>query len=424
MANNSTKSFIRFLEDDGIELPSLKHDILDKDRGVRQYVSYMLDRTNSMFQWTGLPDTIPEYILELYLQIFGYAAFTKVEEQKAMNVPDDLRFKPGVYIFFGGIGGERDIYFRYRKFIAANHRLKQSIQSTIVYKGDSVEEIKSPCVLMRNDTNYMGLIPLFSRYAAQMVENDISIRSAQINARAQIGIAASTGRDSESARKYLDDLEAGKLASISEANFLEGITIANVGTQSANVIIQLIELQQYLKASWFNDLGLNANFNMKREYISREEIGSQTDVLLPLVDDMLDCRKQAADLLNEFFGLNVSVEKNSAWASKDQTILNSLSAGAVEGGIGLTGPIEEMAKEDGSVQLSGNPEGVAAGNSEGAGGGEESGQNPVDGKNSEEPVQQEASPNVSVEVNVNIGEGGEQSAESEASEEPEKSDDK
>lgn len=420
----STRSFLRFLEDDGIKFPDFKHDILNKDRGVRQYMSYMLDRTNSMFQWTGLPDTIPEYMLELYLQIFGYAAFVHVDEQRAMALPSDLKFKPGVYIFFGGVGGERDIYFRYRKFIAANHRLKQSIQSTILYKGDPVEGIESPCVLMRNDTNYMGLLPLFSRYATQMVENDISIRSAQINARAQIGIAASTGRDSESARKYLDDLEAGKLASISEANFLEGITIANVGTQSANVIIQLIELQQYLKASWFNDLGLNANFNMKREYISREEIGSQTDVLLPLVDDMLDCRKQAAELLNDIFGLNVTVEKNSAWASKDQTILNSLSAGAVEGGIGLTGPIEEMAKEDGSVQLSGDSEAVPAGNSAGAGDGAEAGQNPVDGKEPEEAVRQETSPNVSVEVNVNVGEGGEQSVESEAQEKSEESDDK
>lgn len=404
----TAKDTLRFLDLEDVKFPSYKVDIRNKELGIKQYISYMLDRTNSMFQWTGLPITIPQYILELYLQIFGYAAFVKVEDQKAIPFPYKLDFESGVYIFYGGVGGERDIYYRPRMFIAANHRLKQSIQSTIVYKGDS-KDIPNPCVLMRNDTNYMGLLPLFSRYATQMVENDISIRSAQINARAQVGIAAATEAEAETARKYLDALEAGNLAIIADENFIEGMSIANIGVQSANVIIQLIELQQYLKASWFNDLGLNANFNMKREYISREEIGSQTDVLLPLVDDMLDCRREAAELLSEFFGMKISVEKNSAWASKDQTILNSLSAGAVEGGIGLTGPVEEMAEEDGSVQLDRNSEGVPAGNSEGTGDGAGEGESPVDRNNPEEALHEEEKETVPVEINVNVNinsEGG------------------
>lgn len=418
-------SMLDYLESQSIPFPIYRaKDFLNKDRGIKQYVSYMLDRTNSMFQWTGLPDTVPAYILELYLQIFGYAAFIEVKDLRALNYPDRMPIKPGVYIFFGGIGGERDVYYRPRLFVASNQRLKQSINATIVYEGDDLEAVDTPCVLMRNDTNYMGLQPMFGRYATQMVENDISIRSAQINARAQIGISASTGNDSESARKYLDDLEAGKLACIADANFLEGISVANMGTQSANVIIQLIELQQYLKASWFNDLGLNANFNMKREYISREEIGSQTDVLLPLVDDMLRCRQEAADMLNSIFGWNVSVEKNSAWADKDQTILNSLGAGAVEGGMGLINPIEERAKEDGVVQFPGDPEAVSKGDSEGVSTGEGGGESPVDEKPQEENVQQETPSDVSVNVTVNINEGGDPSAdsESESSEESEKPD--
>ena len=415
-------SFLSAIEQAGIILPSYSpKQILDKQLGIKQYTAYMLDRTNSMFQWTGLPDTIPAYILELYLQIFGYAAFIEVDSLRGINFPANLPFKSGVYIFFGGIGGERDVYYRPRLFTASNQRLTESIQATIVYKGDDLEPIETPCVLMKNDTNYMGLHPMFGRYAAQMVENDISIRSAQINARAQIGISASTGRDSEAARKYLDDLEAGKLACIADANFLEGVTVANVGVQSANVIIQLIELQQYLKASWFNDLGLNANFNMKREYISREEIGSQTDVLLPLVDDMLKCREEAAEMLNTVFGLNVSVEKNSAWADKDQTILNSLGAGAVEGGVGLSKSIADRVKEDGVVQLPGDTETVPEGTGEGASAGEGSGENPVDGKVETEDVQQEETPNVSVEVNVYTGGEG-KDAKSEASEKSEESD--
>ena len=90
------------------------------------------------------------------------------------------------------------------------------------------------------------------------------------------------------------------------------------GSAQPNGIIQLIELQQYLKASWFNEIGLNTNFNMKREYLSAEEIAANTDVLLPLVDDMLECRQKALEKINAMFGTNISVTKNSSWDNKSR----------------------------------------------------------------------------------------------------------
>ena len=332
--------------------------------------------------------------------------------------------------FFGGIGGERDIYYRPSVFTLANPRLKESLMCPIVYDMDEAKEPpKNPCVIMKNDSNYMGLTSLFARYASQLVENDISIRSAQINARAQVGISVNNDNEAETARKYLDDLEAGKLGIMGKSAFLNGISVANVGTQSANVIIQLIELQQYLKATWYNDLGLNANFNMKREYVSREEIGSQTDVLLPLVDDMLESRQKAADLVNQIFGLNISVKKNSAWADKDQTIINSLGAGAIEGNMPLIGDVAERIEEESGVQLSGDSETINVGGSAGSGSGE--GQGETSRPEAEAAAESGAPENVpdqpsetvpaTVEVNINVNvEGGEkdESETQEKSEEP------
>ena len=82
----------------------------------------------------------------------------------------------------------------------------------------------------------------------------------------------------------------------------------------------MIELQQYLKASWFNEIGLNANFNMKREYLSEEELRSSTDVLLPLIDDMLTCREKAMDWVNRTYGTSIRVKKNSAWEQKQMEL--------------------------------------------------------------------------------------------------------
>lgn len=281
-------------------------DILDKRKSIYNYVMLMFDRTNQMFEYEGLPETIPAYIMELFLQINGHVGI--------VNYNDNL------YALPGGMGGPPDPYYRPTYYIIANPGLGMSASFKIInylppydrQAWDSYDE----CVLVRNDTNFRGLFYIFSRYATQMTENDISIRCAQVNSRQQAFITASSDAEVAAANKYLEDLVAGKMTAVAEKSFLDGIKAANVSVNTANNIIQLIELQQYLKASWYNEIGLNANFNMKREYLSEEEIRSDTDVLIPLIDDMLYCREQAVDKINEVFGTSISVKKNSAWENK------------------------------------------------------------------------------------------------------------
>lgn len=286
-------------------------DILDKRKSIYNYVLMMFDRTNQMFEYKGLPDTIPAYMLELYLQINGHIGW--------------LEWDGKLYALPGGWGGAPDPYYRPTIYIVANPALGGSHDCKIVNHlppfDETVWSTKPDCVLMRNDTNMRGLFYLFSRYATELSENDISIRSAQINSRQQSIIAASTDREIASARAYIKALEDGKLEAVmDQAMATKGIRATNVSVQSANVIIQLIELQQYLKASWYNEIGLNANFNMKREYLSEEELMAQTDTLIPLIDDMLRCRKEAIEVVNSTFGTSISVDKNSAWENKQNEL--------------------------------------------------------------------------------------------------------
>lgn len=285
-------------------------NILDKRRSIYNYMMLMLDRTNQMFEYEGLPETIPAYMLETFLQINGHIGFVKVNEE--------------LYALPGGLGGAPDPYYRPTLYVIANPALGFTKSCKIVNHYPPYDKVswedKPECVVMKNDTNLRGLFYLHSRWATQLAENDISIRSAQINSRQQAFLAGGNDRDVASANAYLKALEDGKLIAVGETQFLEGIKAANLSVQGANNIIQLIELQQYLKASWYNEIGLNANFNMKREYLSEEEIRSSTDVLLPLTDDMLRCREDAISVVNSTFGTSISVKKNSAWENKQKEL--------------------------------------------------------------------------------------------------------
>ena len=279
-------------------------EILNKRESVSQYVRTMLNRTNQMFEYSGLPETIPAEILELFLQIGGQICITEYEGK--------------LYALPGGLGGPPDPYYRPTLYVLANPGLGYSASLEIVNHLPPFAKTSSQgkCVLVKNDTLMEGLFYTFSRYATQLTENDISIRSAQINARAHVNIVADTDAEAVSAKAYLDDLEAGKLGIIQGKPMMDSMKVANLSMNSANVIIQLIELQQYLKASWYNEIGLNANFNMKREYQSEEELQANTDVLLPLVDNMLKCRQDAFSVVNSTYGTNITVKKNSSWENK------------------------------------------------------------------------------------------------------------
>lgn len=282
--NYNYKKFMNF---------SRKVLIHDKDNSINTHIAYMLNRTQKMFTWSNLPESIPERILELYLQTNGNVCFYR---------PNDGN--DSIYVFTGGLGGEPDVYYRPTLYTIANPALNLSKSLKI-----DVE-----CVVMPNDSLFLGLLPMFSRYASLLSENELSINLAIINTRIISLITASDDRGYQTATEYLKDIEAGKPGIISDNPFLESIKVQPYAQNSSNsTLTNLIEAEQYIKASWYNEIGLNANYNMKRESLNMIESQMNYDALLPLVDDMLSCRQQAAERVNNMFGLNISVNVSSSW---------------------------------------------------------------------------------------------------------------
>lgn len=266
---------------------------LSKENIYQQYISYFLDRTQRMFLYKGLPETIPQRELEILLQVNGTATIGKDNDGN-------------LYAFRGGLGGIPDAYYKPTISIVANPYLKLNKE----YK------IDEDCVLMTNDSMWVGLMPMFSKYANQLTESDITLRMALINARIPSLIVADNDIAKKDAEIYLMKIEKGELGIIGTKKFFEdqeSIHTSEFGVRSYSAIKDTIECIQYQKASWFNELGLNANYNMKREAINDAESGMNEDSLLPLVDDMLENRKRGVEKINKMFGTNITVELDSSW---------------------------------------------------------------------------------------------------------------
>lgn len=270
----------------------------DKKRNMSDYTAYMLSRLQSMFKYENLPKSIPQRNFELLLMCNGHTCITEVHGY--------------LYALSGGLGGEPDAYYMPTVYTVANPYLKFS-------KNLRIDE---DCIVISNDSLYIGLLPLIERYCSIMVENDISINIATINSRIQNILTATTDNVQESAELYLEKVENGDLGIIGDSgifgetdlNFLQ----SNQG--KTGILTDLIELQQYTKASLFNELGLNANYNMKRESLNSAESELNDDALLPLIDDMLRCRKIGIEKVNEKYGTNISLTFASAWEDNQKEL--------------------------------------------------------------------------------------------------------
>lgn len=266
------------------------YDLADKKKSISDMMRYMLMRTQSMFVWSGLPDSMPQKHLEQYLQINGFAGVTEVDGK--------------LYAFEGGLGGEPDAYYDPTIFTVANPYLKFNKEL----------RIDEECVIVRNDVFYIGLIPMLNKYASQLAENELSMYMASINTRVQSILSAGDDATKEACQKFIDDLIKGKLGAIGDNAFLQTLKSIPMGTSSTtNILGDLIEMEQYLKASLYNELGLNANYNMKREALNSAESSINDDILFPLVDEMLRNRKEGAEKINAMYGTDISVDLASSW---------------------------------------------------------------------------------------------------------------
>lgn len=289
-----------------------KSIIKDKDALRNSYIRYMLARTQRIFKYENLPDTIPHRDFELLLQTYGFVIFTKANDGK-------------FYVFYGGLGGLPNPYYQPTIAIVTNPYLQFY---TTIELNDYVGKTTPSGVVVWNDSAHIGLLPMFERNASLLAETDISIRVACVNSRIPAFFKASDDNTKTSIETMLGKIENGDIAVIgTEDSLLDGDkTLSEVfNNKPVGTIKELIELKQYLIGSWYNELGLNANFNMKREAINESEADLNEDALLPLIDDMLESRKSAIEQINKLYDLNITVDLTSSWKKIRSDILDSQS---------------------------------------------------------------------------------------------------
>lgn len=265
----------------------------------------MTARTLRMFKYESYPETFSPWAFEMALQNVGYAFIWN-------GKPRNEEAKDGVYALRAiGTGGQLDENYLPTRAIGANPFLNITIDEKI--EDDSI-------VWAWNDSQYMGIRDINNLYAGMLAESFVTLRLKLILHRAPAFAVASNEDEKADALQFFKNLEDGQLGVIGTKKAIENVvghegftTKPNLG-DGQNSIKEIIETIQYLYAQWYIKLGLNDNYNMKREALNSTETSVNEDTLYGFIESMFECRKEAIEEANKKFGTTIKVSLAGEWA--------------------------------------------------------------------------------------------------------------
>lgn len=293
----------------------------NKDRETYRNLMSFMNKTAQMFEYDNLPTTLPAIALERILQLTGGATIVRIDNPPTGYGPsfnsylvggdDQTSYLVGapIYAFPVNFAEAPDPYGEPFQVIVTSPGFKPTVSQTYTINKDAV--------VIRNDTYMRGLFHIHSKYAALLTEAEISLQSTLVTLRDHMTFVVRTNQQKNAVEQYIADLAAGKYGAIMSSDM--GTPMEPIAHDGRSNAVELaVNGIQAIKSAWYNEIGLNPSFSLKREYTSAQEIDTNTDLLMPIIDDMLRNRELGVAQINAMFGTNISVRKSSAWAIKQQ----------------------------------------------------------------------------------------------------------
>ena len=297
-----------------IGLSGRPYPFKDKEVANLYLIMQWFNRTLNMFEWKGIDDIKMPY-LEIFQQMNGYCVLLNCEGK----------------------------YYLPKEVIVANpwaHNIEGF---------NGVHTINEDCVLLKNDSTMCGIYPIINRYTSLLVENDISLLNCDILARIVAILSVGNDKEKLEAENYISQIIDGDFSVYGSKNMFEdlGLKAQPISDISSSIMQELIEFEQYLKGALSHELGINYSFNMKREALNTAESELNNEYLIPLIQDMLQCRKQFCENARDVFGLECDVELASVWSvnEKENEAEEEILEERIDGDV-TADPDEEIIEED------------------------------------------------------------------------------
>ena len=264
------------------------YDLKDVVKGYDFYRVDLLNKIISIFQWEGLPDTLPEEEIEKRLLLNGFCG---VYNHPIFGIITTDASISGISVYFTG---------------------SQMIFTNPV-AGSRTLKIGKDCVCGFNDINSKWtwkshICEIIDRFARQLADIEASISIALINSRATATPVSDNDSIAQSFREYRRKLEEGALESIVTRSMVEGFQLLN-NPVNDNRLTELYNAYNEVIKNFYMTIGVPFSED-KRERLINAEVtrGLKADEFN--IYSMLKMREKFADEINNMFNLSCTVKIN------------------------------------------------------------------------------------------------------------------
>lgn len=271
------------------------------------YFKWLLNKVMQIIVIKGLDETkINGNYLKSQLILDGNICIT--------DYPDGINHEAGIYAVSGNLGGEPDEYYIPVLYTCANPILG----SKTVYRKDWNGNKQNGVVIYNTDIDNVwcdgwnaGLYDLISQTATLLADNIVSINCQQINSRVQAFFTADGEPQAVAGEAVLRKMYAGSPYQILRSDLVDKLTVNPIsGTGVANNITQLVELQNFIVANFFQSIGVKSNDIMKRERLITAEIEEQNDMVAISLLEMIASWQRGFNEVNKLYGTDIKCELN------------------------------------------------------------------------------------------------------------------
>ena len=263
---------------------------LDYKRAYRLQYALLSDRVISLFDWTGLPFEQHELEILVQLSAQGYAGVVYSDKLKRWLTA----FGSGV-----GVTEYPDKWITYTWACA---------------KDSGISTIGTNCALVKNNSLMISSRFIVEQYAHLMAHALLSLQAALINSRATGYSKAKDDQTAAQIKAFYSALEDGKTEVITTPEDLESIAgnkpiefISDKLSGKGDSLLDYWQLYQNLYKDFLQMIGVSKSTD-KRERLIQSEVAQDIPLYKFNIEDMLDQRKIAAQVLSDIIGSPVTVD--------------------------------------------------------------------------------------------------------------------
>jgi hypothetical protein len=282
--------------------------------GYNYWFFKLLNVVIDIFEYNGLPKSLPAREIELNLLMTGHAVIVPKKDGS-------------LFVPITSISGVSE-YYQPTWAVFANPKViswKKWIlgkDAEIIYNNslqDSVFYIKADS----------GLYTYVARYARLLADIESSIDIYIVNTRATSIPVTDDNAVMESIKLFFKKLAAGERAIVTDNNIIEKFRSVDINPHPIkDGINDLLVARDKILEQFYRDIGIRM-YNPKRAQVTESELESNDQLLIINTDDMLKARKEGLERVNNMFGTDISVSLNPKYdikevVSNEQTQSNRL----------------------------------------------------------------------------------------------------